>query len=90
MSTAARNSASAELVAVIDWVLQRYEITPPLRTNAYPVVDRRFLKSLPCAASKKAIRRASLPVVGNGGDAGSTSNHSSGRAGKDGSTEERW
>ena len=49
--TAARNSASVELVAVIDWVLQRYEMTPPLRTKAYPVVDRRFLKSLPCAAS---------------------------------------
>ena len=25
-----RNSASVELVAVIDWVLQRYEITPSI------------------------------------------------------------
>ena len=89
-SSPVRNSASVELVAAIDWVLQRHEMTPPLRTKAHPVVDRRFLRSLPWAASKNAIIRASFPAVGNGGDDGSMSNRSSGCAGRDGSTEERW
>ena len=48
--------------------LTSMRITPPLNAKACPVVDRRFRKSLPCAASKKAVMRASFPVVGKGGN----------------------
>jgi hypothetical protein len=42
---AAINSASVELVAVIDWVFERYVMTPPARRNACPVVDQHLWRS---------------------------------------------
>ena len=64
--TAARNSASLELVAVMDCVLERYEMAPPDSMNAYPVVDLRFRRSLACAASTKTCS-LSRGTSGNSG-----------------------
>jgi hypothetical protein len=44
--TAARNSASVELVAVMDGVLDRYATAALAKQNSYSVVERRCRKSL--------------------------------------------
>jgi hypothetical protein len=44
--TAASNSASVELVAVTNCVLDRYATAAIAKQNTYPVVERRLRKSL--------------------------------------------
>jgi len=69
-ATAARNSASVELVAVMDCVLHQYEMAPPHGRKAYPVVDRRLRRSLACAASRNATG-SWVSTVGNSGSSAS-------------------
>jgi len=57
--TVARNSASVELVAVMDCVLHREEMALPLRRKAQPVVDQRLQRSLACT-----IKRSMFQTVG--------------------------
>ena len=53
---AAINSASVELPAVNDCVLDLYTTAPPQKVKTKPEVDRHLRNSLVCAASTKPVR----------------------------------
>ncbi len=48
--------ASVELVETVDCTFDLYAIGPPHNMNARPVIERRVLRSVACAASTKPAR----------------------------------